>query len=164
MVVDDLLGDGTHDAVLRWHMLDAPYEVDPGKSAVRLATPVGDVFVTVVGHPAMPTGLEVFRGQDEPGRVRGFAAPYYGERLPIPTMEIQFRRPLPQRLITTFRPGAVAMAHLAAQSDGRERWELTGGASDWLIDLAAPGRSADKTFLAHERRVSGRAAGDGASC
>jgi asparagine synthase (glutamine-hydrolysing) len=153
VVIDDLLGHGEHEAVLRWHMLDAPYDVDAPSSSIRLETPLGDVFLTVTGQPAPPRSFEVLRGHDQPGRVQGWEAPYYGERLPIPTLEISWRNPLPLRVMTTINPGVAVRPKRVCQSSETERWELAVADTVWTMELASPQRSAARMLLGHTRRT-----------
>jgi hypothetical protein len=142
VIVDDLLGGGRHELILRWHMLDAPYEA-VGRSCLRLRTPAGDIFVSVGGHPAEKVCFEVIRGRDEPDRVQGFAAPYYRERLPIPTLEVTWRCPMPQRIVT-----AVSAAEpMVVRATEHERWELVGDDRRWLVELAELERSVPRTLL-----------------
>ena len=100
VVVDDLLGKGQHEAMLRWHMLDVPYEFDASTATVGLQTAHGVFYVSVIASGCKPQSAEVVRGRDERDRVQGFAAPYYCERLPIPTLEIGYRTELPLRILT----------------------------------------------------------------
>jgi asparagine synthase (glutamine-hydrolysing) len=148
VIVDDLLGTGEHEALLRWHLLDAPYVVDSAESSVRLQTPAGDVFVTVTGQPAQPQRFEVLRGQDTPGNVQGWESPYYGERLPIPTLEAAWRYALPLRTITVVSPKTSTRATRIDSSREHERWALTAHDTTWTLELACQRRTAEATFLA----------------
>lgn len=153
VVVDDLLGEGDHDALLRWHLLDARYEVDADGSTVRLSTSAGDVFVHVVGRPATPQRFEVFRGHDQPNHVQGFASPYYGERLPIPTLEVDWHCCLPQRIITLISPGRAVRPRRLDQPSNRQRWELGFGEMVWIMELAEARHSASKTLISCSRNA-----------
>ena len=99
VVVDDLLGGGLHRGTWFWHLLDCELSREPDQPALVLKTPAGD-FALAAGATAAPRRVEVVRGRDEPGRVQGFAAPYYGERRPIPVLEVEYEAPLPLRVVT----------------------------------------------------------------
>jgi len=147
IIVDDLLGEGKHHATLRWHMLDAPYNVDSKECVVRLETPAGNVFATITGRPAAPRRLEVLRGRNEPNRVQGLAAPYYGELLAIPTLEASWRCQLPQRIITVVGLGGWPRLQWIDQVSEHQHWKLVVDGVASTLALGAPERSADAVFL-----------------
>ena len=147
IVVDDLLGEGEHQATLRWHLLDGSCTTGHENHEVRLETPAGDVFIAVATSPAALDGFDVIRGCDEPGRILGFAAPYYGECLPIPTLEAVVRADLPQRLITTVSPQQAASIRCTEAKAGRETWQLATPETSYTLELAAPTRRVEKTLL-----------------
>ncbi len=147
VVVDDLLGEGEHDAVLRWHMVDVPHQVDGENNVVHLHTPSGEAFVTVTGHPTPSKRFEVVRGRDEQGRVQGFASPYYGERLLIPTLEVAFHGRLPQRVVTVIGLGEHVRARRVASQPNGEHWEVPTSETVYTMRLAGPRRGADRTLL-----------------
>ena len=103
---------------------------------------------TVTGQPAEPQRFEVLRGQDAPGRVQGWASPYYGERMPIPTLETAWRYALPLRTITVVSPKTITKATRIDQPRAHERWALTARDTSWIMELARPRRAAEATFLA----------------
>ena len=101
LVVDDVQGRHSHNVIVRWHLADVPYEAtDEG---VCLETPKGDFSFAIYG----PTSLElsVVKGRDREGQVQGFASPYYGQRMAIPTAEGRAHTALPARFISVFCPG-----------------------------------------------------------
>ncbi len=152
LVVDDLLGEGPHTAVLRWHMLDYPHEreSESKKSApptLIQRTPAGEFRISVGADPAVLKRFEVIRGRDERNRVQGFASPYYGERLPIPVLEVELGGLLPLRIVTAIGLDRAVEWRLADVTGGRQRWDLSSEAAAWTLELAAPGRSADRILL-----------------
>ena len=147
LVVDDLFGSGEHNATLRWHMIDAPYKTDQASSKVTLATSKGEMTLSVAGHPYTRERFEVVRGRDEAGRVQGFAAPYYGARDPIPTLETTVPFENAQRLLTVVSFGKPLTVNLPEQLKDRQRWEIASGDDSWIMELARPERSADRTLL-----------------
>ncbi|MDO8629306.1 MAG: heparinase II/III family protein, partial [Phycisphaerales bacterium] len=101
-IEDELVstGDGGHTCVMRWHFCDAPFEVDASRAVLALRTGKGVVRVGVdVGRSTLRR-LEVIRGRDEPGRVQGFASDVYGERIAIPTLEVEVSGEWPIRVVT----------------------------------------------------------------
>ncbi len=110
LIDDRLSGEGEHELVLRWHLADVPYEVNSADASLRLHTPVGDVCVKLICRTGIIQRFEVIRGRDEPGRVQGFTAPYYAERLPIPVLEVGLKASLPQTLMTVVTPEEPAEA------------------------------------------------------
>jgi hypothetical protein len=89
VIGDDLLGAREHHAIARWHMMDAPCDLNAESQCLRLDTPRGALFIHVVVPPSTMRRLEVIRARDERGRFQGFVSPYYAEMLPAPTLEIE---------------------------------------------------------------------------
>lgn len=139
VVVDDLVGAGRHSVVIRWHMLDAPVELDIARASVSLATPKGEYGVSVASGAA-PLRCEVIRARDERDRVQGFWSPYYAEALPAPTLEVAFDVVLPLRIVSVLGPGAPVRAELAACDVLHERWEFARGSDRTALELHPPAR------------------------
>lgn len=152
VVVDDLVGAGRHQAVLRWHFIDVPLKHDAARGTVSLATPKGEFGVTVASR-ATHTRFDVVRGRDEPGRVQGFWSPYYGELLPAPTLEAAFVEPLPLRIISVLAPGAPAVARLAESPQGLEAWEFVRGSDVATLTLPAPARDLERILAGAATRA-----------
>ncbi len=104
LIEDRLSGEDEHDLILRWHLADVPYEVNPAGASLRLHTPAGDACVKLICRTGIIQRFEVIRGRDEPGRVQGFASPYYAEKRPIPVLEVSLKAALPQTLMTVVTP------------------------------------------------------------
>ena len=147
IIVDDLLGAGHHGALLRWHMLDVPYDFDASAASVSLHTKQGAFYISVAASGCDPEYAEMVRGRDEPGRVQGFAAPYYGERLPIPTLEVGYRTMLPLRILTTLGPEVAIRPQLVDESTDCQCWDIAVGAAKWRLELTPPAREAERTLL-----------------
>jgi len=133
-------------------MLDYPHERESEnkKSApptLIQRTPAGEFRISVGADPAVLKRFEVIRGRDERNRVQGFASPYYGERLPIPVLEVELGGVLPLRIVTAIGLDRVVEWRLADVTGGRQRWDLSSEAAAWTLELAAPGRSADRILL-----------------
>ena len=104
VIVDDLLGAGSHELTLRWRL--APLEwrcetdvwqavVEGQNIAVSLTLPVG--FRT-----------ELCRGV-EGAHPEGWESLYYAERMPVPTLVVRGSGQLPVRLVTVVGPADVAI-------------------------------------------------------
>ncbi|MFH1746083.1 MAG: alginate lyase family protein [Planctomycetota bacterium] len=147
VVIDDLLGRATHEAVLRWHLLDAPYELEAERPVLVLQTARGPWCLSVASDHDCPAEVRMIRGCDEPGRVQGFAAPYYGTRQPIPTMEVAYRAALPLRVITAMGPDKPVTLRLISQTEERQHWEVATTDAAWGLELAAPTRRCAQTLI-----------------
>jgi hypothetical protein len=108
-ITDNLLGDGTHDVVLRWHLADCAFTCDAEQRRVTLTLPDGPADIQF-DAPA-PCSLAVLRGAETGQRVMGWTSRYYAERTPRPTIELRVRLTLPATLTTTLvLPAPVATA------------------------------------------------------
>lgn len=151
VVIDDILGRAaTVQASWRWHLPDAPYtqEAD-GPATMRLDTPKGPVTIAFANHRDTRPTVEVIRGVEQPGRVQGWSSTYYGERRPIPTLEVGLKGTLPYRMITLFALGA-SQASVSPKSAAGNDWAIQAGASSWTVSLAAPERESPRTVLGVE--------------
>ncbi len=146
VVVDDVLGTGQHRALLRWHLADFPFEFDANGPALTLHTARGAFSVALSACDRRPEHVEVVRGRDEPGRVQGFASPYYGERQPIPTLEVSFGTELPLRVLTTLGPQGIMIPRLMTDSAECQRWQVGLGAVRSILELAPPKRAAESVL------------------
>jgi hypothetical protein len=138
-VVDDLLGAGAHRGTWFWHLLGCELTHEPNQPALVLKTPVGD-FALAAESTAAPRRVEVIRGRDEPGCVQGFAAPYYGERLPIPVLEVEYESPLPLRVVTALGPIRTT-ATLLGNVGPMQCWAVAIGHELYELRLAPPDRA-----------------------
>jgi hypothetical protein len=140
VMVDDLIGSGVHRGLVRWHLFDAPYKITADGHTVHLVTPQGDVYVSVAMPDAPLNRFEVIRGRDEPGAVQGFAAPYYSERIPIPTVEAEYAGPLQMRFVTGVGLGE-RLALVRPTDDADEQvWGLRTSRGTHRLTLAGPFR------------------------
>jgi len=147
VVIDDLLGGNTHSAVLRWHLIDAPYELDVMRSSTVLKTVSGPVSLCVVGEPTEAARFEVVRGRVDRESLQGFAAPYYGERSPIPTLEASFQCPFPQRIVTFIGCGVPVCGKMMDRGEFSERWEVRIGDQVRILHLGRLSCGVGGTFL-----------------
>jgi hypothetical protein len=146
VIVDDLLGEGCHTMTTRWHLMDAPVEIAEETSSVVLQTPKGPLAVSVTATQ-QPSRFEVVRGRDEPDKVQGFAADYYGEKRPIPTLEAEWCCQLPLRILTVVSPGSPILPTLTGEDSSKETWTLQTAEATHSLQLAPADRRAEKTVL-----------------
>lgn len=146
VIVDNVSGRGEHEAVLRWHMLDVPFAADATAQSVRLDTPHGPLHVVVAAGSGPAASFEIIRARDEPGRVQGFASPYYGELLPTPTLEASFRVARSLCVLTVVQPGQPAGARIVDPHPGGTKWAIA--ASHGPLTLTLRPASATATILA----------------
>ena len=149
VVVDDLVGRGSHEAVVRWHLLDVPLSVDPAELTVALDTPAGPFGMALANAAISCDRFEVIRGRDELNRVQGFASRYYGQRLPIPTVEASWSGPLPQRVVSTFCPGLPTPARLQHAGTSAQQWTIARDDTCHALELSLPGHQQGNVFLGH---------------
>jgi asparagine synthase (glutamine-hydrolysing) len=93
VVVDTILGNGTHAIGLNWQGGDFPYEPGEGGSQLILATPSGKFSVTVLDESGNPLSGDVVAGQEAPPR--GWLSRYYGEKVAAPSFAIEHMGQLP---------------------------------------------------------------------
>lgn len=137
IIVDDLIGVGAPPITLRWHCLDAPVVLVPDQNRAQLETPAGPLWIAIAAAPGPVARMLLVRGRDEHGALQGFAAPYYGQQLPIPVLEVELTAPLPQRIVTVISPRPISPAP-PTLLHGAERWRLAGEESEREFTLAAP--------------------------
>jgi len=148
VIVDDVIANGVHDTMLRWHLLDAPYK-SAGDGELHLVTPKGDVYLSVNMFPAQGCRQKVTRGRDEPGAVQGFAAPYYNELQPIPTLEVAYQGPLQVRFVTAIGLGHRLTTRSPADDADVQRWRFATAQGRMTVDLAGPFRPIRRVVLGH---------------
>lgn len=148
VIVDDVLGDDVHRATLRWHMAAVPCEFDMAHNLCTLQTPIGSARLSVSAWPQAALSTALVRGLDEPQRVQGFAAPYYGERVAIPVLESTLHTRLPARFVSVLDPAGPARAVCDEWADtGEQLWALRGPARRVSLTLAPPDRRAPRILL-----------------
>ena len=154
VIVDDLLSDGQHAMMLRWHLIDVPYSLDDEKGTLLLDTVEGEFGISVSGNPGVPTSCAVVRGRDEKNNVQGFAAPYYGQRLPIPTLEVRWSTSGAQRIVTVLSPSQAIIPRKLAGDAEVELWMIETPDNSHHLELAKPRRTAERVFLG--QKTAGR--------
>jgi hypothetical protein len=148
VIVDDVLGEDEHRATLCWHMPAVPCDFDMARNLCTLRTAGGPLTLSVSAWPPAALITTLLRGVDEPQRVQGFAAPYYGERIATPVLESSLHTRLPARFVTVLGPPGTGHAVCDEQADaGEQLWALRGPAPRFSLTLAPPERRAFRILL-----------------
>lgn len=101
VVVDALLGKGDHDGRLHWLAGDFPFETS--NAGLTLRTPAGPFTLATFDERGRPLDVDVVSGQDDPPR--GWLSRYYGEKVPVASLVVQRRGPLPMVFVTVLSGG-----------------------------------------------------------
>jgi hypothetical protein len=98
IIIDDILpilgmasriGNGEHDATLRWHLADVGWEtVAPGTFGAKTKFSHSDFAaqISIKVFPQVKMSIELLHGQESP-EPEGWESLYYGERQPIPVIK-----------------------------------------------------------------------------
>lgn len=107
IVVDDLIGHGSHTACLHWHLPDAPFQF-ASPSILDVKFNAGDLR-SVVSCSANSTYEVIRAGQrvagnadSPPDPAAGWVSRYYGRKEPALSVAIESRSPLPVRFLSLF--------------------------------------------------------------
>jgi asparagine synthase (glutamine-hydrolysing) len=84
VVIDQVLGTGTHRARLHWLAGEFPFEPDERGGRLDLSTPNGRFGVAVYDGAADPLPVTVVAGQEDPPR--GWLSRYYGQKAAVASM------------------------------------------------------------------------------
>jgi hypothetical protein len=117
VVVDDLVGQGSHECRLHWLTADFPFGIqEPG--AVRLSLPHGDVNISLACSASAQFDC-VRAGERVSGRSplpadldRGWISRYYAQRTPALSFSLQARALLPVRFLTVVTLGGTEPAEV----------------------------------------------------
>jgi hypothetical protein len=124
LVLDEVRGPGAHRLRLRWLGGDfpttTPFTSTPTPtSALVLETPAGPFGVQVFAVQDAALTVDVVRGSEQPPR--GWQSRYYGEKVPVPSLEARVHGPLPQGFLSVLGPPGLVCARAGS------RWELRDG-------------------------------------
>lgn len=100
IVVDDIMGQGSEQACLRWNLNDAP--VDSDDHTATLQTDHGPVQLSL--WASAEADMRIERGKPDHPR-GGWDSLNYGRRDPAPTISFEADAPLPLRFITVISLG-----------------------------------------------------------
>lgn len=139
VIVDDLVGEGSHTATLRWQLPAFPFSHGPAQAGVDVTTPRGPVSLRVVADPTEALQSRVAVGLREGERNVGFSAPFYNTIASCPTFEATARGVLPLRLVTGVFLGCGAETVSLRLTDvgavevgcGGRRWRLRLSERPW---------------------------------
>lgn len=142
IVVDRIVGEGTHAARLHWLGGPFPSGYDPAAGALTLETPAGPFTITALDEAGAPlAGDVVVGGQDPP---RGWMSRYYGEKVPVPSLVVERAARLPLTLLSVLGPGRPEVRvegsrHEVACGAARVRFQLDDGRISAVeVDGATP--------------------------
>ena len=142
LVVDRILGPGTHDFSLRWLLTPSATTVEADGLCVHTDNPDADVRLV----PVVPPGarLDVWSGHRDP--LRGWFSPENGTMIPAPQLEYRWRGAAPvltAMLIVPYR--GVRPTHtlaLRSQTDDTHEIVVTNGARTDRLTLNFRGAGA----------------------
>jgi len=148
VVVDDLLGAGAHDAVLRWHLCEGEVAIDAAALTLRHASAAGEMHVALAlsGGDGVTQALAVRCGDDTVGDVQGWASPYYAQRSAIPVAELRVRGGFPLRLVTVFSPERAARLSLQPAEAGEMDLQIVRAGQPQRARLGALRRGLERVW------------------
>lgn len=120
LVVDDLLGEGTHRFRLHWLLEDVDYDWDSSAQALTLHWPDRDYKLHWWGMT--PVTSDLVRGHDL-NSTRGWQSRYYYDRQPALSLACEATATCPYRILTLFGPTdavvQLAVSDVQVIRDGR---------------------------------------------
>jgi hypothetical protein len=121
LVVDDLLGSGTHKAYIAWTLPDLDYQLTDNtlalqsrEGAIKLAIEGGSFSLIRAGEPIVPGEVPGY------APLLGWYSPTYGVKEPALCALVSAEARLPYRVVTSWRFGD------AARDDLRIQWNAPG--------------------------------------
>lgn len=115
VVVDDLLGTGSHPVACHWLFTPGEYALDEGVQRLRLRFPAGDVHFYWNAFALNDARADISCG-DESKAPRGWRSRYYGLREPAISLQVAGRGRMPCRIISVFILGDTAV-HISFESE-----------------------------------------------
>jgi glycosyltransferase involved in cell wall biosynthesis len=123
IVVDDVLGEGSHQAQLHWLLPDCPFEFLPDREGLLLRTAAGScVLHTVCSQPATMSLVraghsvagspDALPGDGSASELLGWVSRYYGSREPALSFVSSAKGDLPIRFTTVFSQGSLKRARI----------------------------------------------------
>ncbi|MBI2824143.1 MAG: alginate lyase family protein [Planctomycetia bacterium] len=121
VIIDDILGAGSHDVALRWRLHPAGWQEQQGAWHAR----AGDqaIALRVIAPPAFATRHH--GGQAEP-QPEGWQSRYYAEREAVPTLVTRGWAEAPLRLVTVVGPAEAGIECAAAGDAAGAPLAITG--------------------------------------
>lgn len=117
VVIDDLLGAGSHELTLRWRLEPGTWRIaEPGpgqftcsNDRVSLDVQAADAFAATIESGAT-------RGAGGRASPEGWESRYYGERTASPTIVVRAAGILPRRLVTIIGPAGFELPRVVRDS------------------------------------------------
>jgi asparagine synthase (glutamine-hydrolysing) len=103
IVVDHVMGVGTHEVRLHWLCGEFPFEYQEIEGRLELDTPRGPFSILMLDSQGHPQAGTVVAGQEEPPR--GWVSRYYGEKRPTASLAIEQMHKLPATFVTVLGAG-----------------------------------------------------------
>jgi hypothetical protein len=108
IVLDQLLGTGTHNVRLHWLCGEFPHTFDNESRRLDLHTPAGVFGVQVRSAHGQPLDVDVVAGGLQPPR--GWHSRYYGEKIAVPSLAAAARCRLPVTFVSLLSGSGVAIS------------------------------------------------------
>ncbi|MCK4782951.1 MAG: alginate lyase family protein, partial [Desulfobacteraceae bacterium] len=140
LIVDDVLGLGTHNIELFWQLCDLEHQLSG--NVLTIKTEDGPVCLAVL-TPGDDVRCECSRGDDRP---IGWQSLYYGTREPAPTLVCSKRADLPVRLVTLVSLGN-RLVELQFNEERLLSWRLERTAGKFQVELNSLEAAGTKTFI-----------------
>lgn len=118
IVVDRILGPEEHRARLHW--LCGPFAHAALPGGLEVQTPAGPFSLRVFGLDGAPMESHVNKGIESPPA--GWLSRYYGERIPVPSLEV-------------LSQGALPLAFVSVAGAGQPGTSVTGG--NWMVSASS---------------------------
>ena len=108
LVVDTIRGLGQHTARLHWLGGEYSHTYDAAAALMTLETPRGRFHVATMDEGARPVSGVVVRGGEDPPR--GWLSRHYAEKVPVPSLAVERRGPLPVTFVSVLAHEMPALA------------------------------------------------------
>jgi len=100
VIIDDCVGEGKHTVTQYWHCCEGLKKSIRNGNEYVLSKGTSKYTIQLFSWPLPLLSSRMVIGEDADGIVQGYAAPQYGERVPIPVIESIYNGPMPARIIT----------------------------------------------------------------
>jgi len=134
LVIDDILGFGTHTTWLQWLLADVPFELHEALGRIELKLATGPYAVRV--WCTAPADLSLAKGGTAGDEVRGWRSRYYAAKEPAISLGLESQGALPVRFLTLLGPADAMMREIDPF-----HVKLEGEAACLAAVLNAPGSS-----------------------
>lgn len=138
LVIDDVLGTGTHQVGLYWQLCDVDFELID--NILTLQTSHGPVCLTVFNSTG-DAKYECLKGNGEP---KGWQSLYYGNRKPAPVLVCSEQVNLPARFVTLVNLGDIAKG--LAFGNNTLTWQLDKRGKEFVVRLNSIADSGNIAF------------------